>query len=231
MKLKWLGHASFLITAEQGQLQGKRVLTDPYTPMPDALTYAPIDEEAEFVLVSHDHGDHSNVDAVKGNPTVVNGASLLGGNQTATSTVNGLLSAKAVASYHDDEQGGQRGNNAIFCVDVDDMQVCHLGDLGHPLSQDIVNAIGPVDVLLLPVGGAYTIDAAVATQAAEQLQAKVVVPMHYQNEKCHFPIAPVDAFLEGRQNVRQVSGSEVQLSASSLPQAGNAETIVLTPAN
>lgn len=212
MKLKWLGHACFLITSDKGT----RIITDPYAPQ-GALAYGAINESADVVTVSHDHFDHNNSGAVKGNPTVVKGA----GKQQAKG-----IEFTGVATYHDEAQGSQRGNNVIYCFTVDGLRVCHVGDLGHVLTPEQVKALGQVDVLLVPVGGTYTVDAAGATQVVSQLNPKVVVPMHVKNAHCTFPIAPMEEFLKGKKGVRQISGSETELKAPPATQ----EILVLNPA-
>ncbi len=211
MKVKWLGHASFLITSEEGT----KIITDPYaTGM--GISYGEIQEAADIVMVSHEHGDHNNVAAVSGSPQVVKG----NGVQEAKG-----IQFKGIASFHDDAEGSQRGPNTIFCFTVDDLKLCHLGDLGHQLSEQQVADIGDVDVLLLPVGGFFTIDAAVATQTTEKLKPRVVIPMHYSTDKCAYPISGVEDFLKGKANVKRMDASEVELTKSELPSA--AEIVVL----
>ncbi|MEE8443477.1 MAG: MBL fold metallo-hydrolase [Dehalococcoidia bacterium] len=211
MKVKWLGHSSFLLTSDQGT----RVVIDPYT-SGGPISYGTIEETAEIVTVSHEHGDHSNVATVKGNPEVVKGT---GAKQVSGIEING------VGSFHDAEQGSQRGANTIFCMGIDGVRVCHLGDLGHPLSDQAISDIGGVDVLLVPIGGHFTIDAAAATEVCNKLNPRVVIPMHYKTAKCAFPIEDAQGFLSGRANVRTVDDSEVELNKAGLPQA--TETIVL----
>ncbi len=116
MKIKWLGHASFLITSDSGI----KIITDPYE-TGGGLSYGEIKESADIVTVSHDHFDHNNVAAVPGNPQVVKG----------TAEVKGI-EFKGISTYHDEAKGGQRGKNTILCFEVDGIRVCHLGDLGHP---------------------------------------------------------------------------------------------------
>ncbi len=108
------------------------------------------------------------------------------------------ISIKGISTFHDPSKGSERGANVIFNLSVDGMQVCHLGDLGHVLSDKEVSEIGPVDILLIPVGGYYTIDHKEATRVAEQIKPKVLIPMHFKTSKCTFPIAPVDDFLKGK---------------------------------
>ena len=212
MKVKWLGHAAFLITADDGT----RVITDPYARQGDRLTYDDIAEAADIVLVSHDHFDHNNVAAVRGSPQVVKGA--------GSHTVKGI-EFKGVAAYHDEAQGSQRGTNTIFCFTLDGIRVCHLGDLGHALTAQQMADIGQVDVLLIPVGGVFTIDAAAATQVCERLNPRVVVPMHFKTPKCTFLTGAVEDFTRGKPGVRAMEGTEVELKKGELPSA--AEIVVL----
>ncbi|UCD53876.1 MAG: MBL fold metallo-hydrolase, partial [Dehalococcoidia bacterium] len=118
--------------------------------------------------------------------------------------------------------------NTILCFEVDGIRVCHLGDLGHQLSEGQVAGVGSVDVLLIPVGGYYTIDANVATVVCNQLQPKVVIPMHYKTGKCDFPIAGVEQFLQGKREVRRLDASEVEFKSGALPPT--TQIIVLKPA-
>ena len=212
MKIKWLGHAAFMITSAAGT----RIITDPYV-VDERLTYGEIKESADIVTVSHEHSDHSNVAAVKGNPEVVKG----------TAKVKGI-EFRAISSYHDNSGGSQRGKNTIFCFGVDGVGVCHLGDLGHPLSDKQAAEMGSVDILLLPVGGFFTIDAEVATRVCDRLKPKVVIPMHFRNDKCRFPIAGVDEFLKGKKNVSRPDASETEFKSGELPAA--TKIVVLKPA-
>jgi len=213
MKIKWLGHASFLITAENGT----RIITDPYV-AGSGLRYGEIKESADIVTVSHDHFDHNNVAAVGGNPEVVKGE---------TVEKKGIKFT-AVATYHDEEQGKQRGTNSIICFEVDGIRVCHLGDLGHPIGEGEVAALGRVDILLLPVGGFFTIDAKVASEVSSKLNPRVIIPMHFKTDRCDFPIAGVDDFLQGKERVRRLDSSEAEFKAETLP--ASTEIVVLKPA-
>ena len=138
MKIKWLGHSSFLITADDGT----KIITDPYA-VNGQLKYGEIEESADVVVVSHEHGDHNNVAVIKGRPQTVRG--------TGTKEIK-KIKFEGIATYHDDAGGRKRGSNTMTCFVVDGVRVCHSGDLGHPLSDKEVKQIGKVDVLLLPVG-------------------------------------------------------------------------------
>jgi len=214
MKVKWLGHSCFLITSKGGV----RIITDPYAVAED-ISYSPIKETADVVVISHGHDDHSNVSAVQGKPEVIEGS--------GTKTAKGIQ-FRGIATYHDASQGQQRGPNTVFCFTIDDMKLCHLGDLGHLLSPGQVNEIGAVDILLVPVGGFYTIDASVASQVCNQLKPKVIIPMHFKTPKCAYPIVGVEDFLKGKKNVRKVRGSEAEFERGKLPAV--TEIVLLQPA-
>ena len=212
MKIKWLGHAAFLITSADGT----RIVTDPYETSA-GLKYGAIKETADIVTVSHDHGDHNNTAAVKGNPRVVRD----------TTEVKGI-NIKAIPTAHDDKGGRERGKNTIFCFQVDGVRVVHLGDLGHLLTDNQVVEVGKVHVLLVPVGGHFTIDAGTAGEVCDQVRSRVIIPMHYKNDKCVFPIGGVEEFIKGKTNVTRVNGSEVEFTVAGLPT--DPQIMVLKPA-
>ena len=174
-----------------------------------------MDEPADVVLVSHDHGDHTG-GKVGGNPTRVasSGKSKAAG-----------IEFTGIATYHDTSEGSERGPNLVFCFTIDGIRICHLGDLGHDLSETQVGEIGSVDVLIIPVGGVFTIDAAVATSVCDRIRPRVIIPMHYKTDKCDFPIAGVEEFIKGKTNVKKAEASEIELSREGLPKDG--EIIVL----
>ena len=216
MKVDWLGHASMLLTSSGGL----KVLTDPYTSGTFGVNYGPVEESADVVTVSHDHADHNNVSSVKGNPEVVN--------KLGSHSVKGI-EFRGVASHHDDSSGSQRGSNIIFCFTLDGIRVCHLGDLGHALSREAQKEIGQVDVLFIPVGGNFTVDGKLAGDISRKLNPKIVIPMHYQNERCpEFPVAGVDEFAKLMEQVKRENASQVELQKESLP--SSMEVLVLKPA-
>jgi L-ascorbate metabolism protein UlaG (beta-lactamase superfamily) len=214
MKIKYLGHSAFVITSDTGL----KIITDPYETSP-SLTYGEITESADVVTVSHGHTDHSNVAAVRGNPEVVRRA--------GRSTAKGI-EFKGIAGYHDDAGGRMRGNNVMFCFELDGIKVCHLGDLGHRLDDRRVAEMGTVDILLIPVGGFFTIDARTADKVCDQLQPRVIIPMHYRTEKSFPEMSGVDEFIKGKNNVTRQDSSEVEFKAGKLPDS--AQIIVLKPA-
>jgi L-ascorbate metabolism protein UlaG (beta-lactamase superfamily) len=205
MRVKFLGHACFLLTASDGT----RMNTDPYKPgaFDGAITYSPIAERADFVTVSHDHLDHNYVEGVPGRPKVFRSA---GPHKAGAVTVTGF------DSYHDAEKGVKRGRNAIFVFEDAGLRVAHLGDLGHIPSEQ-AKAIGRADVVLVPVGGYFTIDAEQAHRTAAMLGAKVIIPMHYATKKTNMPIAAVEQFIAGQANVKRIGTSEVEITTATLP--------------
>ncbi len=211
MKIKYLAHAAFLITSDSGF----KIITDPYT-AGGGIKHGEIKETADVVTISHEHGDHNNAGVIKGNPQVLREAGMVRG-----------IKFKAVPAAHDNQGGKQRGKNIIFCFEVDGVKVCHCGDLGHELNAEQVKATGAVDVLMIPVGGFFTIDAKTATRVGEQLKPKVIIPMHFKTEKLDFPIAGADEFTRGQGNVTHVNGSEIELKAGNLPAA--TQIMVLKP--
>ncbi len=217
MKVKWYGHAAFLITSEQGI----KIITDPYEPggFGGAIAYGKIPDEADIVLVTHDHADHNYVQGLPGKPQIVKG--------TGPHKVKGL-EFKGIPVYHDGTQGSERGKNTIFCFQVDGLRVCHLGDLGHIISDQEAKQIGPVDLLMIPVGGFYTIDPAQASQTLQKLRPKIAIPMHYKTDKCGFPLSKVEDFTSGQPAVKVLKESEAEVRKEKLPKTS--EIIVLAPA-
>lgn len=203
MNVKWLGHAHFLISSDKA-----KIALDPFDnsvgyPMP-AIT-------ADILLMSHGHFDHSNASAVKGNPIQITGY----GKKSAKG-----IDFMGVKTYHDDQQGKSgRGENTVFVWEMDGIKFAHCGDLGHLLSEQQVKEIGPVDVVMIPVGGFYTIDSKVAAQNIEKLKPRVVIPMHYKQPfmGANFPIDRVDVFLQGKENVLKVGKNTLSLSEEKLP--------------
>ena len=179
MIIRWLGRACFLLVTQGGT----RIVIDPFDP---SVGYPPPCVDAHAVTVSHGHHDHNHVEAVGGDPVVIESE---GRYRVREVDIAGY------PCFHDELRGEKRGDNLAFAYDADGVKVCHLGDLGHLLEEPLLGEIGPVDVLLLPVGGVYTLDPAEAWALAQRMQPRVVIPMHYQTPPLGFPLAPVDDFL------------------------------------
>ena len=199
MKLTWYGHSCFMLESRAGT-----VVFDPYADgFPRGLKLPQL--TADLVLCSHSHGDHNAEDKVT-----------LTGQQTD-------YTVETVECFHDDAMGAKRGNNVIHIVTGGGVRVVHLGDLGHGLDAAQYAAIGSPDVLLIPVGGYYTIDAATARQLADAIDAQLVIPMHYRGEDFGFDeIDTVEPFVKLSKNVEFAEGSSIEL-----PDFGEPRTVVL----
>jgi L-ascorbate metabolism protein UlaG (beta-lactamase superfamily) len=202
MNLKWYGHSAFKITTDNGT----GIILDPYQSgySDGALSYRKIDDEADIVFTSHDHGDHNFIKDIKGKYDHIKTEGYF--------NIRGVA-IKTISTYHDASKGKERGNNLISVISADGLTVAHLGDLGR----EVLEEIGPVDVLLLPVGGFYTIDAGAATKIMNDMKPKITVPMHYRTDKCRFPITAVDEFTMGKKRVRILRESEMEITRESLP--------------
>jgi L-ascorbate metabolism protein UlaG (beta-lactamase superfamily) len=206
MKIKWYGHAAFKITTD-GNVA---VIIDPYQSgaFGGALSYGKIDESADIVLTSHDHDDHNYTKDIKGTYKHFNKAGVYHEKG---------LTIEALPCYHDPSQGKERGNNMIFVIEADGLRLAHMGDLGHTLTQDIVKKMGNIDIVLLPVGGFYTIDADEATKVMRDMNPKITIPMHFKTEKCDFPISGVDVFTSGKKGIKIVNAYEIEVVKEGLP--------------
>lgn len=206
MKVKWYGHAAFLLTSDKGI----KIIIDPYESgaYGGQLSYGKIKDEADIVLTTHDHADHNETKSLTGSPQIVKGS--------GTKNIKGI-SIKGIPTFHDPSKGKERGENTIFILTVDEMNICHVGDLGHVLEEKELREIGSIDILMIPVGGFFTIDAKEATLVAEQIKPRVLIPMHFKTPKCGFPIAPVEDFLKGKTNFRKAGSSEISFTKETLP--------------
>jgi L-ascorbate metabolism protein UlaG (beta-lactamase superfamily) len=145
------------------------------------------DVDADIVTVSHDHHDHNNISAVKGHPTVIRNAGFyeIGG-----------VHMFAQKSHHDANMGADRGGNLIFKFRMDGVEICHMGDIGEDCSTMLVESMVPVNVLLIPVGGTYTIDAETAKDYVDKIMPDIVIPMHDRTKDCELDIDKVNQFLD-----------------------------------
>ncbi len=200
MKIRWLGHACFLLTSSKGT----RILTDPYD---ESTGYVIPPVEADYITVSHSHFDHSTVSAVQGNPEVISGR----GDFPLADVV-----AHGTGTWHDEMGGARRGPNTVYVFDIDDIRVCHLGDLGHLLNAQQKAEIGKVDVLMVPTGGTYTIDAQKAWQVCQQLNPHVVIPMHYRTDALAFPLDKLSSFVAEAGGANHTGTTTVELDKAGL---------------
>lgn len=211
MEIVWLGHSHFRIRGREGV-----VVTDPTLRRGNGS--APR-ATADVVTVSHDHPGHSQVSLVGGQPKVLSGP--------GEYEVKGIH-ITGVSTFHDAERGKKRGKNTAFLINLDDMVVCHLGDLGHILTTDQLEQIGnSVDILLVPVGGDGTIDASQAVEVISLIDPRIVIPMHYQVGELDPQLDPVDKFLREMGVADAEPQSRVSVNRSGLPETTG--VIVLQP--
>lgn len=179
MKISFLGHACFLIESE-----GIKIVTDPY----DSQIGFPLPSvSADIVTVSHSHFDHSATAAVGGNPTII---------KSVGESVQKGVKILGVQAYHDSAQGAERGPDIIFKFTLEGINLCHLGDLGHILSQEQIEQIGPVDILMIPTGGVFSLDGQKAKEVVAELKPTIILPMHFKEEGLNFELEPVENFLK-----------------------------------
>lgn len=193
MKLNWVGHSCFRMTAQDGTV----IVTDPYD---DSVGIDMVPLRADLVTMSHEHHDHGCEQMLAGHPVIARGVeeARVGGVRTRT-----------VQSYHDEVRGAKRGGNALRIFAIDGMKIVHAGDLGCMPDKAVLEAIADADVLMLPVGGFYTIGAEEARRVAGAARARCVIPMHFKTARCGYPIAGVAPFLaamgaQGAQPVREL---------------------------
>lgn len=211
MNIRWLGHSCFLFTSQAGL----KVLTDPFD---EKIGYPVPHVETDIVTVSHHHHDHDSVQVLPGKPHIVEGK--------GQHNVSGL-SILGTETFHDPEQGAKRGKNILFSFTLDGVRVVHLGDLGHLLTPEHLADIGPVDIVCIPIGGFYTIDAEQAYQVVLQLNPKVVLPMHYKlDNTISLPIGGNEGFLENFTQVKKAKSLDV--TSASLPQTLEAVDLELS---
>lgn len=222
--IRWIGQACFLITT----LSGMQVLIDP--PHPEVGYAISADSiPASIVFVSHEHSDHNFVEAAKDHPTIVQPlkapGELQGVYQHDSNGVTDTIRWERVFAYHDNEHGRIRGPDTITLMQIDGLRICHLGDLGqHALTSEQLHAIGRVDVLMIPVGGFFTIDARQAVPIIDQLHPRVIIPMHYRTPAVNamlqarlHPIAEFEEAMAGHARIVPVSSRDLVLSPDSLP--------------
>ncbi len=197
MIIQWLGHSCFRLE----ESTGTTIVTDPYD---TEVGYVMPKVEADAVTISHQHKDHNCVANVLGNPKVIDSR---GGYEVDGVDINSML------TYHDTKKGKLRGENLVFKYRLDGVDVCHMGDIGEPCNPRLLDAIGSVDVLLIPVGGVFTINAEQAKDYVEKIMPVIVIPMHYKQEGCTYPTAEVDEFVElfDSENVEYVDGDSIEL--------------------
>jgi len=211
MEIKWFGQSCFELKGDKATL-----VIDPFE---DKIGLKLPKLTADIVAVTHDHFDHNNVKAVSGDPFVIT--------DPGEYEVKGI-SVSGIPTFHDEKGGQERGENTVYIIEVDGIRICHLGDLGHNLSDAQADMVDGVDILLIPVGGEYTIDAKKASEVTEQIEPRVVIPMHYQVQGLAGVkgLAKVDDFLS-EMGVKDINKKDLlKVKKDKLPQ-DKTEVVVL----
>jgi len=203
MTIVWHGHSCFEIANEM-----TTVVTDPHDGSSIGIQSPHV--KADIILVSHDHYDHNKVKAVEKDTTSVV--------RKGEKKIQDII-ISAHTTYHDKKEGKKRGPNTIFTFVIDGINFCHLGDLGHMLDEKTVEALGTIDILFIPVGGVFTIDAEEATKLCSKIKPRVIIPMHYRVGGLSLPIERVDEFLERVQHLCEIRhvANEIEIDHEDLP--------------
>jgi len=215
MEISYIGHSCFRIKGKE-----LTITIDPYDPKMTGYKFPK--QECDLLLVTHHHHDHDYIEGVSGYKLLIDNP---GEYETSDVFVYGMDTA------HDESGGGKRGRNTIYLIEIDGFSILHLGDLGHELSTETLEKISDVDVLMIPVGGTYTIDAKTATKIISSLEPGIVIPMHYKTDETAIPnLDGVDKFLdemgEDEKSVRVEEKLKVS-SKSDIPE--DTEVVILTP--
>jgi len=209
---KWFGQACFLIVTSNFT----KIILDPIR---FGRYRVPAEITPDIVTVSHEHMDHNKADSLSGSPVVIRGLTSAADEFAEINRQVKDVKIYNVASYHDSSQGEERGLNAVFVLEFDGLRLAHLGDLGHTLTEKQIIKIGKVDIVMIPVGGKYTIYGDDAHKVIEQLKPKMIVfPMHFKTKAAGFLPYSAEDFVAGKKNVIRVEDSGYELDLINPPQ-------------
>jgi L-ascorbate metabolism protein UlaG (beta-lactamase superfamily) len=190
--ITWLGHSSFLIEDSKG----RKILTDPFD---ESIGYKTFKGAVDLVTISHHHFDHDYTEKIE----YKNALDKAGFFNLCDISVTGI------PSYHDKIKGAKRGENIIFIMDIDGYKICHLGDLGYVLSEKEILSLGHIDVLLIPIGGNYTINGKEASEVAKAIKSAIILPMHYKTPLLSFEIEGLEKFLTYMKNGEKIGSNKL----------------------
>ncbi len=210
MKIVWAGQACFQIISSNSKNHSANIVIDPF----DKTTGLRVPSfHADILLVTHDHYDHNNVKAIKGEPFLIKGP--------GEYEIKGVF-IEGITSFHDDVQGKERGKNTIYTIEVEGMKLCHLGDLGQKqLTGPQLEKIGSsIDILMIPIGGTYTISPQEAQKIISQIEPRIVIPMHYQLPKLKLKLESLKNFLKVMGQSSIEPQAKFSIKTSNLPKDG-----------
>lgn len=217
MQIQYYGHSCFKITTKPAGRATDDVIIF-FDPFDKELGLRPPQGQADIVFVSHDHSDHNNVSAIKGNPIIIN--------TPGEYAVKGI-NIVGIDSFHDNVSGVERGRSTIFILEVEDLKICHLGDLGEDLSAKQIEEIDGVDILFVPVGGKYTIDGKKAAELVHKIEPHMIIPMHYKVLGSKFDIEDEKKFCMEMGNCPQEKTAKVNIKKKELEEK-NMEVIIMS---
>lgn len=215
-KITWAGQSCFQISVTVSKDNSSDIVIDPFE---EKIGLKMPNINADLLLVSHQHYDHNNAKGVKGSPFIIE--------NPGEYEKSGVF-VQGIDSFHDDVEGKERGKNTIYVIEAEDMRFCHLGDFGQKqLTDEQLDKIGHVDILMIPVGGTYTISSHEAVKVIGQIEPKIVIPMHYQLPKLKVELNSVDAFLKAMGKKDTPPQDKLTIKASLLPKEGETQIVLL----
>ena len=197
MVITWFGHSCFLLENSHGE----KILMDPFN---KSIGGTPFKGSVDIVTISHDHFDHNYTDLINPGAVIIN---------MPCSYESSSIKIQGLPSYHDNIKGAKRGDNIIYIIETDNLRLCHLGDLGHMLSDKELDLLGVLDILFIPVGGNFTIDPEIAAKLCNKVQSKLVIPMHYKVPHIDFPVHGIEKFIAFMKNAMNLKSHKLTIDA------------------
>lgn len=217
MQIIWYGQSFFQILTQKGKEKKVKIVIDPFS---EKIGLKPSLLEADILLITHSHEDHNNVKAIKGSPFLITGP---GEYEIKEVFIEGI------PAFHDATEGKERGKTAIYTIETEEIKICHLGDLGQKeLTDEQLEQIGEVDILMIPIGGVFTISAKEAAKIISQVEPKIVIPMHYYIPKLKIKLEGLDKFLKTMGIKSPETLNKLQIQQKNLP-SEEMKIIVLKP--
>lgn len=216
MRIIWHGHSCFSIKTKSLLNEEVNIVIDPFDSQKTGIELPKLN--ADIVLSSHDHYDHNNIKAVPGNPFVI---------KTPGEFEIKNIFIQGIPSFHDKKNGAERGPNIIFCLESEKIHIAHLGDLGHILGEKQLSKLSKVDILMIPVGGKWTINYSEAIEVISQLEPKIIIPMHYKIPGLKIDIDTVDRFAKEMGADPNKKTDKLKIDKKNLP-ASRSEVIIMS---
>ena len=205
MKIEWIGHSCFYVTLESG----KTLLFDPFA---DSIGYSRKNTEPSYVLVTHSHYDHASMEHIEGEYTLIDRPGVFNYEQDGIKVIG-------INTFHDKSQGSQRGTNVVFVLEAEGIRLMHMGDIGYVPDEEFFEQAGKIDILMVPVGGVYTVDAKEALEICRLAEPNIILPMHYKTMFLQMDLDPIYKFTDaaGRlYDISRLGTSWFEITASSM---------------